>query len=238
MITAIQVPMGELIKGNFKTNSREKDLETIDKVLSVEMLMENNGTFVFWNGGLRNVDKESIIDVIKVYGKLVLFNFPKFLDERIDFFMSTNGMRDAVTTLGDTTLLFQYDKTITDYLNTIKTIFCEEYPFVQIGNEQLRSNIIKILECRTGDNYHKHNLIYVLFYNVIPIICFIFIMFLYKLYKKRYKEFYWLIIFFLNISMVIITVPETLFMYYFPHYIVGIGLLFIMLENYKLEKNR
>lgn len=231
LITAFQVPLGELIKGDFNTNSREQDLNTIDKVLSVNMLMENNGTYVFWNGGLKQTDKESIIDAVKVYVKLVLMNLPKFLYERINFFAAANGMTDGITTLGDTTLLFQYDEASAEYSNIIKSIFCKEYPFVRLGSEKLRADTIKILECRTMNAYNEYNFLNIIFYNVLPVVLSVFIILFNEIRKKKYINLYWIAVYFINVGIVIATVPETLFMYYFPHYVVGIGFLFFMVKN-------
>lgn len=158
IVTAILEPLESFVKNDFKSDDKEKDLEIINNVLSVKMMKEaTSSADVFWNGGLRNTDKESVNELIKVYVKIILFNFPDFVKERLCHYTLCNGIGNGMMTLGDTTALFDYSEKREMYSDNIKYLFNNTYPLVNLGFQEERATIIKLLECRTYTSYKNQH---------------------------------------------------------------------------------
>lgn len=65
--------------------------------------------------------------------------------------------------------------------------------------------------------------------------------FIVSILKKYKKYFYWCGVYFISLGSIIATAPETLFMYYFPVYVTGIGVSFLYFAenlNYKQENRQ
>lgn len=241
IVTAILEPLDSFVKNDFKSDDKKKDLEIIDNVLSVDMMQQAaSSADVFWNGGLRNTDKESVNELIKVYVKIIVFNFPDFVKERLYHYALCNGIGNGMLTLGDTTEIFNYSENHDTYIDNIKYLFNTTYPLVNLGFQEERGNIIKLLECRTFSSYKKTTFLSAIFYNSIPISILIMYIFIVSILKKHKKYFYWCGVYLISLGSVIATAPETLFMYYFPVYVTGIGVSFLyFVENAKCkQKNR
>jgi len=230
VLTAILSPLSAIIKTDFKSDDPKGDLETIDKVISVDSMLEDDGVLVYWAEGTKSYTKEDANNLNKLYIKLVISNFPTFFEHQWEMFSQASGLvRDAPNCTGNSAYLFS----LTD--QEIYDTFREDFVFNQPINEELRKNVISVLECRSYYGYEKTTFLYPVFYNVIPpIVILIFITFI-GLFSKR--RIYSAISFFVLIQtgLIFATAPSAFFMYYLPIYIsgYGLGILFFLSIRHK-----
>lgn len=204
LLSGIVAPLTAIIKTDFRSNNKQKDLEIINNVINVNALKNNMiaVNVLFNEKNLNNLNnKKNMSELIKVYIKLIIYNYPEFIKERTKEFISSNfnianNNGDAFTT--------------------------KDYKPLEFSNEPinmaLRFNVIKCLECRTQYNYYSTTYLFNFFYN--PVISFyimltIFILTIYKRSRLWFIPF----IILAQTVLTIFTMPTPLFMYYLPIYI-------------------
>ena len=236
-LSGIMWPLGELIKTDFKSDDPEKDLETIDKVLSVEMIRETNAHDAYWYGGLGEITEENLAAVEKVYIKLILYNLPKFMGERLRFFLKTNGIgEDPDLFTMYSAHLFDPDYTELEQVNPeaaeFYSAFKERYALVRPPSITIRRLAVSTLEGKRVTDYASSSLGFLwLFYDAIPILAALLILMILHAVRKDWKPFLLGLPVFAKTALVIATAPATGFMYYFSAYLSGgiLTLLFLAL---------
>lgn len=229
-LTAILSPLSAIIKTDFKSDDPNRDLERIDRVISVESLLKEDGITVFWTEGTRSYTQEDLNNLMKVYLKLVINNFSTFLKNQWQLFSHASGLvRNASNSIGNSAYIF----TATD--EEIYDTFRENYIFNQPVNKQLRKNVISILECRSFYSYETTTVLYPVLYNVlIPIAILIFVV-IYGFIRKRRIYAVLSLLVLVQTGLIFATAPSAFFMYYFPTYICGygLGILFYLSLRYE-----
>jgi len=218
-LTAILSPLSAIIKTDFKSNDPDGDLEIINKVISVESLLEDDGIAVYWTEGTKSYTKDDSDKLMKVYFKLVINNFPVYLENQWQLFSQASGLvRDTSNCIGNSAYLFS----LTD--QEIYNEFRGNYIFNQPVNEKLRQNVISMLECRSYLSYETTSVFYPIFYNVLPPVVILLFITIYGFFRKRriYSVMSFLVL--IQTGLIFATAPSALFMYYFPTYICGYGL--------------
>ena len=232
-LSGIMWPLGELIKTDFKSDDPEKDLETIDKVLSVEMIRESDAHDAYWYGGLGEITEENLAAVEKVYIKLILYNLPKFMGERLRFFLKTNGIgEDPDLFTMYSAHLFDPDYTELEQVNPeaaeFYSAFKERYALVRPPSITIRRLLVSTLEGKRVTDYASSSLGFLwLFYDAIPILAALLILMILHAVRKDWKPFLLGLPVFAKTALVIATAPATGFMYYFSAYLSG-GILTLL----------
>ena len=97
-LTLITNPLGYIINNDFNSPDKEKDLQTIDKVISVDVIRKiqrPDEIAAYWNGGVRwDSSKQQRRDLALVFARLVLLNPVLFLEGRLVTFMGATGLRE------------------------------------------------------------------------------------------------------------------------------------------------
>lgn len=222
MLTGIIAPLSAILKTDFKTNDKTRDLQVISNVIDIDSMLRSDWMLAFFEKGMiKNTDKKSIDELFKVYIKLVIYNLPEFLKER--------------------TLTF-YNSTFNTMSGNINGFNSVAYIPTEFTNKPINSNLrlitIELLECRKHSNNDQPTLLFNFFYN--PIISFfLFIIFAaIGIYKRSKLLFFIPSLLLIQTIFTILTSPSYLFMYYLPIYICGyVFLAILLLSNFKQKMN-
>ncbi|MBQ6364132.1 MAG: hypothetical protein IJI62_09015 [Lachnospiraceae bacterium] len=233
-LSGIMWPLGELIKTDFRSDDPEGDIEIIDRVLSVEMIRESNAHDAYWYGGLGEITEENLAAVEKVYVKLILYNLPSFIRERITFFFRTNGfgekpdmftMYSAHVFDPDYTELEQINPEAAEFYSSFK----QRYSLVRPPSITIRRLLVSTLEGKRVTDYAESSLGGLwLFYDVVPILVLLLVLAVSQAFRKKWTPLLLVLPVFAKTGLVIATAPWTSFMYYFSAYLSG-GLLALFL---------
>lgn len=207
-LTAIITPLSEIVKHDFRSSDKEKDLAVINKVFDVERIQKNSGMMVFWTPGtIKNTNLEDIKKLELVYIKIVLNNFELFWNERFNLFKYSVGFVKVRIQESD-----PFYQTLLQFPNN-KSI-----------NNPSRLEIIKNLE-NAG----------VFFYNPLIPLCIISVLMVVLLLCNSSL---FLIPFFIIIQtlLTIFTAPVGFFMYYLPCYLCSYTFFILLLIHF--IKNR
>ncbi len=154
---------------------------------------------------------------IITYAKIVLKNFDIFLEGRMKTFLYTSGMqKDFINHVGyeepNYVLKLENNALFTKgYMKTNNPIFSQE----------LREQVIKFIACRDSKDYEKTNILYPIFYNIIPQIFILLGIGIYALIKKNRFLYSVIGMCLLLVVLVFLTAPGTFWMYYMPFYMVA-----------------
>ncbi len=237
-LSGIMWPLGELIKTDFKSDDPEKDLETIDRVLSVDMIRESNAHDAYWYGGLGEITEENLAAVEKVYIKLILYNLPAFMGERLRFFLKTNGIgEDPDLFTMYSAHLFDPDYTELKQINPEAAEFYDafkhRYALVRPPSISIRRLAVSTLEGKRVTDYASSSLGFLwLFYDAIPILAALVVLMVLHAVRKDWRPFLLGIPVLAKTALVIATAPATGFMYYFSAYLTGGILVFLFLSRW------
>lgn len=234
-------PLGSLIKGEFRSNSPDKDLEVIDRAISVDLIRETSGLYAFWGNGIRDLSRENLAAIEKIYIKLVLYNAPKFLKERLDFFINTNAIKNSSSQFSYKSELIYEDYTFLKNYGTADMYeeFKKRYIYNKPVNSTLRKNFITLLEGKgINSSTGSSTLFNMTFYNIAPILFISILILFYEIRKKRSTIFLILIpTIWIRAGIVFLSAPATLFMYYFSTYLMG-GILIILWILFTKNNNK
>lgn len=237
-LSAISYQLGEILKTDFKSNSKEKDLEIINKVFPVDEYLKSGNTgggFIIayvLNNNSESVDKDfkyNVEQLKKVYVKLVIYNFPEYVKSSAKAFLITSGFsKDYNSSVADSSSAFDDGYIYT--VNTIKQNSNNSYYISMPINNGLRTWVIRLLECRYANNYYKTNFLFHFFYNVVPSIIAILIIFVIGLLRKNKLVGFLGLLILIRPGLIFATAPALFFMYYLPTYICGhiIALIFLI----------
>ncbi|MRG85062.1 hypothetical protein [Salinibacillus xinjiangensis] len=230
-LTAIVEPLLPIVKeASLQDDPRLKD---INQVINVELFMKHNrGIGAFWNEKeliRSNYTQEEFSTFKNTYYELVFSYLPVFFHERIDTFLATSAFfHDQLNTQRDTSKLYSFRGPPYD---RFKQYSLNHPPYVDV-----REKTIKLLEGRDLSNYTKTTISYHVFYNVIPPLMAIFIIFIISLIKKRWTNCLLTILVLLKVPLVFAAAPDHWFMYYFPVYLIGYVFLTLFLVMFFYNK--
>lgn len=226
-LSGIITSLGDIVNSNFRSNTKEKDLENINKAIDLEILRESGGMGAFWNGGLKDLTSENLKKIENIYVKLVVCNFPVFLSKRIELFLQTNIVPDTQTLLEASSHIYDEANDILSE-NVIFTYneFRNRYIYNRPLNNSIRKTIISFLECKKTTDYYASSTGWtIVFYNVIPILVVLIGILIIELIRKN--RIYVLLVGTLltKVIAIILTAPMPFFMYYFSTYLVGLFII-------------
>ncbi len=231
-ITSVVLPITPLVK-QAESNGDREELNAVDRVLSIEVLREGyeeglSGIQIFWSRpDLIRTDytKEEYGEFKKAYQQLIL-KYPEiFIKERWETFMNSNGL------LQNTTEIFTED------WSPNYTYFRENYRANLPVDNDMRTAVIKFIECRSSNDYETQTVFYSLFYNFIPPLIFLFLLFIILLVRRKWG--YALLIGGVGakVPLIFLTAPSRLFMYYYSLYVIGYGVFFYLLFLFFTESS-
>ncbi len=242
-LSAISYQLGEILKTDFKSNSKEHDLEIINKVFPVDEYLNSGNTgggFIIsyvLNNNCEHTDsnfKHNVFELKKVYVKLVFYNFPEYIKASTKSFLITSGFtRNYNSSVADSSAVFDEGYIYTT--NSLRENINNSYYFCVPINNNLRTWTIRFLECRYVNNYYKTNFWFNIFYNVVPSILIVIFLFIKGLLNRNKLMYLISCIVLIRPCLLFATAPAQFFMYYLPTYICGYVLGIIYLIS-KLQK--
>ncbi len=176
--------------------------------------------------------KEQLGSFMAASLRLIVYNPDKFLKYRWQTFAYTNGLYpDRVNhpcgTVDSINKLIYYD---VDY----KNMFIFMHP--PLG-QNLREKTISILACRTyGQDEIKTNALLPVFYNCIPVIVCMLVLFVIACCKKDKLTAMLVLMTSAQVILIFLTAPAMFFMYYFCFYLSGYFLTVLAIANRKTTK--
>lgn len=203
ILTAVMTPLSSIFETNFKSDNKTKDIETINKIIDINSMTKTAWMRAFFKKyALNDVPQKEAKELIKVYIKLVIYNFPEFLNERLLAFKDAkySGIADNID-------VFHSSAYLPSEFNNIPI------------NSNLRLNTINFLECKKYNNHTQETFLYNFFYT--PIISFIITILLIAMgiYKRNKLLFFIPLLILMQTILTILTMPTPFFMYFLPIYI-------------------
>lgn len=214
ILTGFIQPLGKLIEGDYKSKSNGIEEEYINECIDINMMKEKGGLYAFWNGGLKVINREKINKLQKIYIDLIINNPDKFMNERIDSFIeSNNGRFSRFSTLIYNTNDGLYDEFVNKYLFN-KRLLCN------------RDYFVAFLENENSEyKYTSKNITGINFYNIIPVMCLIFIIFIIEFIRKNYIIVTIIAVMMIKLLILIFTIPMSVYMYIFATHLTGLGII-------------
>lgn len=204
-LTGIMTPLSNILKTDFKSDNKAKDIQVINRVIDVESLIQVGGVQTFYKDGkVHNITRENMNELIKVYLKLIFYNFPAFARERMQSFVESQNLIIA---------------------NNVDAFVTQAYIPAEFTNKPINSKLrlktINTLECKKNNDYKQPNFLYNLFYNPVIPFCFLSFIFLMGIFRKNKLMIFIPLLILIQTALTICTIPNPMFMYYFPLYVCG-----------------
>ncbi len=231
--TTTIIPLSIMLNQNLQGEHLKSDLENIDKVFDLDVLKKYpNYHFMqcYWDDNVcksdfyANLDKYFYIS----FGDLVINNFDKFLDVRWKIFLYT---------FNDT----EYPNNC--YLSYINNSPLPNLPNFIVGSVINKFNLYPInldLKLKVENLLMKNNIIKILFWNLIPLIIFIILIFtvIKKLFQKEWLLLILISALFMKMFITFFTATASYYMYYFTEYTVGLYIILLLIfETIANKKN-
>ncbi len=219
LITGFIEPLANIVKTDFKSNNKQKDIEIIDHVIDYQLLQEKTGTKAFdQKGSVKNSDKESVYALLFTYLKLVYYNFPVFAKERIKSF--TDAIHVVITDNPDSFRSRMYHP--------------EDFPNKPFDTD-LRFAVVKFLECRKQSDFYQYNSLFKFFYNPVINLSILLGLLILGIFKKSKLLISIPLILVIQNIITILTMVCQSFWYFFPSLICSY-LFLTMVILYWFEK--
>lgn len=243
-ISGISSQLGAILRSDFKSNSKEEDLNTINKVFPVDEFIKSeddaSGFILNYllNNNVEQNDKDfekNVKQLKKVYVKLVLYNLPTYLKESGKNFLITSGFRNNInTSVADTSAVFDEGYAY----GTLKNNPYGSYYLIQPISVKARAIVIKFLECRSFNNYYQTTPLFHFFYNVVPSVLILIYVAVIGFIRKNKVYFLISLMILIKAGLIFATAPAIFFMYYLPTYICGyvLGIIFLISKDKILIK--
>lgn len=207
------------------------DVMEINKLVDAALLRQSasvRNISQYWN--IPDVlPKEQLSSFMESSLRLIIYNPDKFFKYRWQTFAYTNGLYpDRVNhpcgTVDSINKLIYYDM---DY----KAMFVfMNPPFGQ----KLREKTISVLACRTyGQDEIKTNALLPVFYNCIPVIVCMLVLFIFACCKKDKLNAMLVLMTSAQVVLIFLTAPAMFFMYYFCFYLSGYFLTALAIADHK-----
>lgn len=193
---------------------------------------------------MKDITPEKLSELKNLYVKLIVYNFPNFLESRIQLFLNTNISCGREILLKASAHIYDSftDEDTWDFVETYRD-FATRYEYNTPISIELRRNIINFLEGKKNTDYNTSSSWMVnVFWNVIPIALILILTSIREvvLYLIKNKNCLWWIPFggiLIKMVLVFLTAPTSYFMYYFSTYVVG-GVLIVMWVIDNIKKKR
>lgn len=205
------------------------DVMEINKLVDAALLRQSasvRNISQYWN--IPDIlPQEQLRSFMEASLRLIIYNPDKFLKYRWQTFAYTNGLYpDRVNhpcgTVDSINKLIYYD---VDYKNMF---VCMQAPLGQ----QLREKAISLLACRTyGQDEIKTNSLLPVFYNCIPVIVCMLVLFIHACLKKDRLTAMLVLMVSTQVILIFLTAPAMFFMYYFCFYLNGYFLTALAVAN-------
>ncbi|MBO4337675.1 MAG: hypothetical protein J5842_06350 [Lachnospiraceae bacterium] len=224
-LTGMVLPLAELVEAADRNGTPEDEelLKITDRVINTALTAEQvrlgkSGINLFWgyDDFQRDYNEEDFSALKSAYYRLILRYPSVFMKERWKTFIQ------SVDLLMDTTTLHR------DMDNPNHAAF-SHYPLAVPLSDGIRTAVINILEARRiSDNTQKLP-VYGLIYSAFITICILAAAVVCMLAGKRYIEALLLLTSLIKVPLIFLTAPSRLFMYYYPAYLTGYFVLFLVI---------
>jgi hypothetical protein len=237
LLTSMISPLSMMVQEEIE----EETLETIDKVMSVDILKEYASPYginpYYVNGFIReNATKEEYSQLKQTYMKLVLTHLDSFMKYRLETLMATSGLyEDIRINIYDSSAIYDVDEN-GNFTASIYTYF-NQFPFTTPIFKELRKNTIRWLESRDLQNIEEATVTYGIYYNVIAIFFILMSLLIYMIIKKAKIIALFLAGLLIKYGLIFATAPGKTFMYYFPIYL-GTLVIFTLVIMFEINNRK
>lgn len=198
-------------------------LDIMDQVVNVELIVNGykegrTGISMFWSEAdfERNYNDAQFATFKSAYYGLILRYPEVFLQERVETFLQSGDLLENTTEIYDTTDVPNHERFRNMWGN-------------QALNKELRKKVISILELRQKDNYDEKMPAYGLVYHVTIPLCFLLLLLIGLMVKKKWDLALLLAAHLCKVPLIFLTAPSRLFMYYYPVYLLGVVVVWILI---------
>lgn len=173
---------------------------------------------MFWSEAdfERNYNDAQFATFKSAYYGLILRYPQVFLQERVETFLQSGDLLENTTEIYDTTDVPNHERFRNMWGN-------------QALNKELRKKVISILELRQKDNYDEKMPAYGLVYHVTIPLCFLLLLLIGLMVKKKWDLALLLAAHLCKVPLIFLTAPSRLFMYYYPVYLLGVVVVWILI---------
>ena len=214
----------------------EETKEKINKVIDIDTFLKfNRGIYAYNDERMyKDYSPEEYKELKKIYQKLLLKYPAEVMKERLSLFLQTSGFKkDANVHVDNTRIIY------TRPTNFAMKEFRTKYATAKPISLEIRNNAINMLEGWNLNCYDncETNIIFNIFYNVVPSMIVVFAACIISLIKRKWISFLTFGIILLKAVAIMLTAPDTFFMYYLPIYLVGYFTLILAIVL-KIDKNK
>ena len=214
----------------------EETKEKINKVIDIDTFLKfNRGIYAHNDERMyKDYSPEEYKELKKIYQKLLLKYPAEVMKERLSLFLQTSGFKkDANVHVDNTRIIY------TRPTNFAMKEFRTKYATAKPISLEIRNNAINMLEGWNLNCYDncETNIIFNIFYNVVPSMIVVFAACIISLIKRKWISFLTFGIILLKAVAIMLTAPDTFFMYYLPIYLVGYFTLILAIVL-KIDKNK
>lgn len=214
----------------------EETKEKINKVIDIDTFLKfDRGIYAHNNERMYNdYSPEEYKELKKIYQKLVLKYPTEVIKERLSLFLQTSGFKQNTNVHVDNTRIIYTRQT-----NLAMEEFRTKYATAKPISLEIRNSAINMLEGWNLNCYDncETNIIFNIFYNVVPSMIVVFAACIISLIKRKWISFFTFGIILLKAVAIMLTAPDTFFMYYLPIYLVGYFTLILAIVL-KIDKNK
>lgn len=214
--------------------SNKELLDDINKVIDVNLIINNpekRGEYIFWINGAVHDDytEEDYKNYMKSFIKLAL-KYPQIAAKnRIQEFLATSALiPNQTNTIKDSTSFYEYAKDPGD--ETAKTFINDGGFSVQPISKKIRTSVIRLIEGRTLEDYHKTTPLYPIFWNLVIPLLGVLLSIVLLLKHKHIATALIIATILIKTCIVFITAPQQFHMYYYAEYLLGYILISYILS--------
>lgn len=226
VLTAVLTPLSDILATHYGDYDEKvsDDLEVINEWITIDEICETTVFYgipeVYWEKGSVE-SKEQIKDLL--LASLDIFcHYPKdFFVNRIEVYKGTNGFVADIVNHGN---VFKWKQVMDidgeDFYNYY-------FRFTNLGHTGLRNTVITFLACREQGNYIKTNALYPIFYNSFWGLIGLMVLMILRLIKKEWFSACLIGTVILQVPIIFLFAPSSMFMYYMPFYLTSGILIFL-----------
>ncbi len=209
-LTAYIESIDDLIKYEYLENPGSELLDLMSEKVDLESIIsESSGEKAFWNGAYAGLSTSDDYTMMKeIYISLIKKHPLPWIQERLLTFLTTS----ACTPYSCAFVRNSSEINVPEFFN--------DYILTEPINSTLRKNVLNLLSGRTS-SMDGVNIMYRIFYNIIPsaIICFLGLFTCLR--KRNYSKGICYFTLVLHFVLVFVAAPGVYFMYYLPIYLCG-----------------
>jgi len=218
-------PLSVMLQQPLHGANVKSELATMNKTVNIQMVKaapDYTETPSFWNGAVRANYKQTFRQFIVAFAQLALQNPGSYLHARYRTFLATNGIQTKKMPIDIG--MFSYEK-YRMYPEAVR--FLDQNSLATPLSPSLSRNVTEFLSF--FNSKYQYNFWGHVFWDVIPVILFVVILAIQRLFTRQYFWLFLTILVLLRVILLFFSAPANYFMYYLPVYMSGLFLVGVAL---------